>query len=305
MFAAPFLPLAALAPFASAEFGLAGQLFQLADSSSVNSVKLGWAPVSGASSYRVEQSTGSGSFQSVATVSGDTHDIYDLSVGQQYSFRITALAGVKSQVDQSSVTTLSPFEPDGTYNTYDNTEPSDFLIKPELEADGVYYRYNYETADDGSFARFVEQTSTDGYTFSGDRTVLTSETVCASVDDGCKLERVQAHKNPTNGWFVLWAHFERASDYGLGQVAVAHVETPGEGDMVFDGTFQPKGNDSRDFAFFADGEDAYIVSATDVNANNNSKLADSLPFQQMKGPLLTESPAHFSLLSHLQLDSRG
>ena len=94
------------------------------------------------------------------------------------------------------------------------------MIKSRLRANGICYLYNYESASDRSFERFVEQTSRDGYKFSGNRTVLTREVLCASVDNKCKLERIQFLPNPSTGDFVMWAHFERSADYGLGQVAV-------------------------------------------------------------------------------------
>ena len=132
---------------------------------------------------------------------------------------MTALNG-DSQVDQSSTASLTPFAAQGQYNTYDNTQPSPLLIKSKLQADGVYYRYNYERASDGSFDRFVEQTSKDGYEFSGDKTVLTRDVLCASTNNACKLEAIQFLQNPTTGEIVMWAHFERLADYALGQVAV-------------------------------------------------------------------------------------
>lgn len=174
-----FLP--ALANLVAAEFGLAGQLFSLQGGSAVNNAKLAWAGVSGASTYRVEQSTGNGGYQSAATVSGTTHDVYDLASGSTANFRITALNG-NSQVDQSSVVSLVPFSPQGTYNTYDNTQVSETKLKSNLEANGVFYRYNYEAYSNGSFNRFVEQTSTNGYDFTGEKTVLTSITLCAPAN---------------------------------------------------------------------------------------------------------------------------
>lgn len=251
---------------AAAEFGLAGQLFQLSGASSVNNAKLAWAAVSGASSYRVEQSIGNGAYTTLGTVPGDTYDSYGLTMGSNYNFRVTALNG-NSQVDQSNIASLTPYAPQGSYNTYDNTQESSLLIKPNLEDNGVYYKYNYETASNGSFSRFQEQTSTDGYNFSGDKTVLTGQVVCASTNYSCKLERVSFQKNPTTGDFVMWAHFERSQDYSLGEVAVAHGK-PGEA-LTFDGAFQPLGDDSRDMAFFVDGEKGYLVTSTDTNTNNN------------------------------------
>jgi hypothetical protein len=264
---ASFALLPALAHLVAAEFGLAGQLFQLSGAASVNNAKLAWATVSGASSYRVDQATGGGGYTAVGTIAGNTYDVYGLAMGSDYNFRVTALNG-NSQVDQSSITTLTPFAPGGSYNTHDNTQVSDTRLKSTLLADNVYYRYNYETNSNGSFSRFVEQTSSNGYDFTGDKTVLDGVTLCAVANYSCKLERVKFRKNPTTGEFVMWAHFEKSQDYALGYVAVAHTK-PGAASMTFEGAYRPGGADSRDMAFFADGNDAYLVTSTDTNTNMN------------------------------------
>ncbi|KAI5359079.1 Putative coagulation factor 5/8 domain, Galactose-binding-like domain superfamily [Septoria linicola] len=259
--------LAGLAQLARAEFGLAGQLFQLKGSSSVNNAKLAWASVAGASSYRIEQSSGSSGYQATDTVSGNTFDSYGLTVGSVYSFRVTALNGGNT-VDTSAVISLATYASQGSYNTYDNTQVSSLRLKSNLEANGVYYRYNYETANNGSFSRFVEQTSTNGYDFSGDKTVLTGVTLCAPANYSCKLERISFQKNAGTGQFVMWAHYERSQDYNLGWVAVAHTE-PGAETLTFDGAYRPNDQDSRDMAFFVDGNDAYLVTSTNTNTDNN------------------------------------
>lgn len=243
----------------SAEFNLAGQLFQLSGGSSVNNAKLAWDAGSGASTYRVEQNVDGGAYQTIATTTGNTHDAYDLRVGSQYQYRVTALNGA-SEVDTSSITTLSPFAPQGSYETYDNTQVSELRLLTELEANGVYYRYNYERYDNGSFNRYVEQTSPDGLQWSGDRTVLTSQVLCAPANYSCKLERENWKKHPQTGEFVLWAHYEKSQDYALGWVATAHAK-PGE-ELTFGGAFRPLGSDSRDMTFFADGSDAWYVMIT-------------------------------------------
>ncbi|KAK4503659.1 hypothetical protein PRZ48_004574 [Zasmidium cellare] len=250
----------------NAEFGLVSQLFQLSGAASVNNAKLSWAFVDGATQYVVQQSIGYGAFQTIATVTGDTYDSYGLTVGSTYNWRVTASNG-NAQVDQSSTTSLTPFAPQNQYNTYDNTVPTSLRIKSSLLSNGVYYRYNYETFSNGSFSRFVEQTSSDGYTFSGDKTVLTGDVLCRPSNYDCKLESVSFQPHPSLDQFVMWAHYERSGDYGLGYVAAAHG-TPGQ-NLQFDGAYRPLGDDSRDMTFFVDGENAYLVTSTDTNTNNN------------------------------------
>ncbi|KAF2210626.1 carbohydrate-binding module family 32 protein [Cercospora zeae-maydis SCOH1-5] len=259
--------LSALVRLTAAEFGVAGQLFALQGSSDVNNAKLAWAAVNSASTYRVEQKTGTGEYSTAATVSGTAHDIYNLNAGSTYSFRITALNG-NNQVDQSSIATLVPYTAQGTYSTHDNTQPSSTRLKSKLEANGVYYQYNYEAYSNGSFNRFVEQTSSNGYDFTGDKTVLTGATLCAPANYSCKLEAVTFLKNPSTNQFVMYAHYEKSQDYSLGWIAVAHKD-PTADTLTFDGAYQPLGHDSRDLGFFNDGDAAWIVTSTDTNTNNN------------------------------------
>ncbi|THY31056.1 hypothetical protein D6D00_02438 [Aureobasidium pullulans] len=253
------------AHLATADFPSAGQLFQLSGQDTVNNAKLSWQAVAGASIYEVEQRSGDGDFSTVGTTAGNKHDVYDLPFNQPLDWRVTARSN-QTTIDQSALVSLTPFSPSADYNIYDNTVASDPLLKSELVFNKTYYKYDYEAYSNGSFSRFVEKTSSDGYTYTGNRTVLTSTILCASANYSCKLERQQFLKHP-DGHFIMWAHFERSQDYALGQVAVAHA-SPG-GELIFDGAFQPLGHDSRDMTFFADGEDAWLISSTNTNTDMN------------------------------------
>lgn len=196
--------LTGLARLVQAEFGIAGDLFQLQNTTSVNNAKLSWAIVNGANAYRVESTVGEGgSWQTLGTVPGNTFDSYNLAAGSAYTFRVTALNG-ETEVDKSTAVPLTPYTPLNSYLDYDNTSPSTLRRKSELLVNGVYYQYTYETQTNGSFSRFVEQTSSDGLDFSGDKTVLTSEILCAPANYSCKLERVQFRQHPSSGEFVMW-----------------------------------------------------------------------------------------------------
>lgn len=263
-----FLALASLVRLSAAEssFGLAAQLFQLAGSSAVDNAKLRWALVSNVTSYQVLRSVGSGSYSQIASVTGDSYDDYDLSTHSSYSYKIAAMKGSTS-VAESDVSTLQPFKPSGSYDIYDNVGGSNQSIKSDLEANGVYYQYNYEQYPNGSVKAFVEQTSTNGYDFTGHKVILTGQDICASVNYSCLLQRITFVKNPATGDFVMWAHLENTQNYDLAQVAVAYGK-PGK-NFTFAGTFRPLGYQSRDESIFVDGDDCYLISATDENTNMN------------------------------------
>lgn len=262
----PLLALLARSGVAQEGFGLAAQLFQLSTSSSVDNAKLRWAIIEDATDYLVLRSVDSGSYSQIDSLHGDSYDDYGLAVGSTYDYQITALNGVTS-IGTSEVVSLQPFSPSGSYNTYSNIQGSNLDLQSNLYADGVYYQYNYESFSNGSMEALVQQTSSNGYSFSGNTVVLTGQTVCASVGYSCLLQRIDFEKNPVTGDFVMWAHLENTANYDLAQVAVAYA-TPGQA-FTFAGTYRPLDYDSRDETFFVDGDDGYLISATDTNTNMN------------------------------------
>ena len=150
----------------AAAIGLGVQFFMLSGESSVNNAKLDWAISSSPSSrYEVQRSDGTSSaFRTLATVSGNTYDDYDLpSLGQSYFYQITAL----SDESQSNIVVVQPFSPSGTYYTYDNTQLSELVLKANLSDDGIFYRYLYQEYSNGSMSGIIQQTSTDGNVSAG------------------------------------------------------------------------------------------------------------------------------------------
>ncbi|KAI3393869.1 hypothetical protein diail_3544 [Diaporthe ilicicola] len=262
-----FLASAALPLSARCALSVTSQLFQLAGSTDgANNVKFSWNLVDGATAYNIQQKAGSGSYATVATAPGNGYDIYGLQGSS--SFRIEAVDVSNMAIDRSgelSITAMAPSS--SSLAVYDNAMASSLKVKSKLKgSDGTYYSYRYVT-DANGFSHISQQTSSDGYTFEGDTQVLTKAEVCRSTDDGnCKLESINWAQNPNDGRVFMWAHFEKATDYTLGQVAVAYG-TPGE-NLTFGGAFRPGGDDSRDMTFFADDDGAaYIVCAINTNTN--------------------------------------
>jgi hypothetical protein len=210
--------------FVSAQLHLTAQLFQLASSNDVNSVKLAWGPVN-AGSFEVQRGTASGSLTSIGTVTGDEFEDYDLRTGGTYFYKITSSNGESNEVS------VKPFSPTGNYSTYDNTQASSLVVKSAIQANGVYYSYSVIGPRSGFV--IVERTSSDGYSFTGNTTVLTSDVICKPIGEACHLESVQINQHPGTGEVVMWAHLENNQNYNLGQVAAAHG-TPGQ-QWTFDG----------------------------------------------------------------------
>jgi hypothetical protein len=252
----------------TAAFGALATAFQLSNGNAANNIKVDWSPVEGASSYKVFRSSASGSgVCQRAKVPGNTFDDYALATGKTYYYKVSAFASNGTALGQSTQANATTFTVGDDYDTYDNTVLQTYSAKSRLESGGLYYQYNYQT-DSNGFLQFVQQTSTDGFHFTGDVIVLNRSQVCASVSGGhCILESISTVKNPTTGNFVMWAHLENGVGYTLAQVAVAEA-VPGQ-PFTFIGTYQPEGQQSRDLSFFQDVDGSgYLIST----ANNNQDL---------------------------------
>lgn len=241
-----------------AQLGLTAQTFAIAGNPGLNNVKLAWN--FGENSYTVARKSNNGTYTTIATVSGNQHDDYNLHEGP-VSYRVTGKSGISDEFQLSVLTT-----PSG-YLKYDNTVPSSFKTSSPIKVGSTYYAYQYRT-DANAFLEIVEQTSSDGLTFTGTQVVLTRAQACTASPTGfCKFEATTFVQHPASKEVVMWTHWENARDYTQAQVAVAWG-TPGQ-PWTFGGSFRPTGKDSRDLSFFNDNGAGYILSATDTNTNLN------------------------------------
>ncbi|EOD50970.1 putative f5 8 type c domain protein [Neofusicoccum parvum UCRNP2] len=292
--------------FAAARINVTSQLFVLSGESTIDNVKLTWGLLDDAASYEVLLRSESGSYDVLATAPGDSWDVYGLAANQTYQIR-----GVNGSttIDTSDDVTVAPGSTLASdLNTYDNTVASSLSLKSSLVSGSTYYQYNYVT-DSNGFSHFQIRTSTDGYNFTGNTTAITRESVCASVDNGfCKLESIAINQHPTTNQIVIWAHFENAADYTLGEVAVLYGD-PGD-TLTFGGAFRPEGDDSRDLGFFADTDgSAYLITAINTNTNLGlyglndgwtnvtAKLATIQPGENREAPALVRDGDSYYLFS--------
>lgn len=276
-----------------ATLGATATAFRLADESAANNVKVTWTTTPGAERYDVSRAGGDvGAPELVGSVHGDTLDDYSLAVGTTYEYTVRAVDASGAVLGESVAATAATYAPPAGLESYDNTRPSSLQLREDLEANGVYYRYEF-AYDDQGLARVVEKTSPDGYTFSGDDVVLDRSTDPSL--QSAKLESVKVVKHPGSGDFVLVAHYENADDYSLAHLFIA-VATPGD-DFAVRYNERPLGHDSRDITFFADGDTAYVLSATNTNQDLNvyRLTADWTGVEELTSTLFTgqrrEAPA--------------
>ncbi|WNG20234.1 family 43 glycosylhydrolase [Cystobacter fuscus] len=88
-----------------------------------------------------------------------------------------------------------------------------------------------------------------------------------------KIERPKVIYNQTTGKYVMWMHYENATDYSLGRVAVASSNSVC-GSYTYHGSFRPLGYESRDMTVFKDEDgSAYLLSASNSGTGTNGSLA--------------------------------
>lgn len=88
-----------------------------------------------------------------------------------------------------------------------------------------------------------------------------------------KVERPKVIYNESTGKYVMWMHYENASDYSLGRVAVATSDTV-SGSYTYQGSFRPLDYESRDMTLFKDDDgSAYLISASNSGGGANDSLA--------------------------------
>jgi hypothetical protein len=129
----------------------------------------------------------------------------------------------------------------------------------------TYYWYGEDKIQNSAlFSHVCCYSSTDLKNWTWKSYVLTTSS--ASELASCKIERPKVIYNSTTGLYVMWMHYENATDYTLSRVAVATSSTP-TGPFTYLGSFQPNGG-SHDMTIFKDDDgSAYLITASDSNTN--------------------------------------
>ncbi|POW23269.1 hypothetical protein PSHT_00216 [Puccinia striiformis] len=188
----------------------------------------------------------------IALVQGNIHDDYDVPDGT-LTYQVLADGDPSKKSEEVTISSQAPFDSSG-FHTYDNTKASKLKTIANIKLGSTYYSYVIKSDSDG-MSHIIERISPDGYTFSGNRVVLTRKEVCEGTADGfCKLEAVT--------FYLCGAHWENKQDYGQARVAVAFGQPGGE--WKFGGSFRPLGYDSR-----AISHSSKITTALAMNTNMN------------------------------------
>lgn|GEM_PF-881885 len=234
--------------------------FELQGGTAANNFKVEWSQVEGAESYTLYRSdSDDGAYTELVTSPATKYDDYDLEISATYYYKVEA-NGPSGVIASSNIAPAKAIVESGTgMSLYDNTKVSSLKLKSNLLFDGIYYRYSFQS-DGSGFTQIIEQTSSDGFNFRGDRVIL--EKADHADLTANKFEAVNIVKHGAE--VVMWAHYENNADYTLARVA-SISGTPG-GDFTYHGSFQPHGNQSRDLNFFEDDDGSgYLISSSDNN----------------------------------------
>ncbi|WP_201361691.1 family 43 glycosylhydrolase [Dictyobacter formicarum] len=136
-----------------------------------------------------------------------------------------------------------------------------------LQVGDTYYWYGEDKSqNNASFLNVAAYASKDLVHWSFRNNILTVNSAPELAD--AKIERPKVLYNAATHKYVMWGHKEPAANYNEAKVAVAVSDTP-DGNFTYLGSFNPLGDQSRDFTLFQDDDGtAYLISS----ANNNLDL---------------------------------
>ncbi|KAJ5172458.1 glycosyl hydrolase [Penicillium capsulatum] len=118
--------------------GLTAQVFQLTSGTNVSNAKLSWTNSDPSlERYSIQLKSDSTSFSTVANVSGNTFDNYNLDPGR-YVYRVILSARQSNEANATAFTSKA-----SEFASYNNTKPSTVGRKPDIYVKQLYYGYNY------------------------------------------------------------------------------------------------------------------------------------------------------------------
>ena len=168
-----------------------------------------------------------------------------------------------------------------------------------LYHEGTYYWYGEKRGGKTSLGVNV-YSSTDLYNWKFEKLAFSPvDDQASDITWGCIMERPKVVYNAATKKFVLWFHLElKGQGYAAARAAVAVSDTP-TGPFVYQGSFRPNGNMSRDMGLFVDDDGtAYHIYSSDENyALRLVKLTDDYQKPTPEDKLLfrnhREAPALF------------
>ncbi len=256
------------------ETGLTAQLYKLEGEAAANHVQLKWETNANATEYKVYRAETKEDLENAEVIytTNAASSYEDSSLPKESK---TYFYQVKGYLDGQLVSSSAIAEvktyasmPEGM-DVYDAETGTGLDLKDGIVVDGVYYRYKYNT-DENGFKSYVEQTSSDGKNWKDSGIVLARE------DDetlsSCKFESVSIVYNESTNKVIFWGHYELKDGYSTGALFCLSG-TPGKPDSFeYSGLIYPNGKQARDKAVFVDDDNtAYLVTASNDPGESANK----------------------------------
>ncbi|WP_138754449.1 immunoglobulin-like domain-containing protein [Paenibacillus sinopodophylli] len=241
-------------------------------SADTTSIQLGWGTVTNAANYEVFRSDSlNGDYTKIHVGSSSSYEDIGLASGKTYYYKVKAVhAGGESGLSAavSAKTFVVPAASiifDNRNNIWYDTDGNVMPIGSYLKVGDIWYYYT--TIGDGMrFTDMIVYKSNDFKNWTLQEEVLLNDESHAELA-ASKLEALSVIYNKDTGKYVAWFHYENDTDYNLARVAAAVSDSP-TGPFVFQGSFRPLGNDSRDLTTFVDEDgSAYLISSTNTNSD--------------------------------------
>lgn len=222
----------------------------------VDNIALYWGSSLSADEYEIYRAGTDGNFQLVYTGKGTSWQDYSLPLGE-YTYKMKMRYG-STVLESGETKAESHAMPDVEFKVIDNQNAAGGLsTRAGFYSDGLYYSYNLSVSN--GRAKVTEQTSKDGYHFSGSaRTVLDDS--AHELLKSCKIESTKMVYVESLNKVVLVAHWEKPDGYADGKLLLATC-TPGE-EFTLHGIWNPEGIEVRDMSIFVDDDDTgYLLAA--------------------------------------------
>lgn len=257
--------------------GLTAQVFKLEKARAANNVLLKWEPDSNAVEYRIfraESEEKLASAEPICTLSKsvNNYEDYGLDKGVTYYYQVRGYLNEKI-IYKTSVTEVKTYAKlqDGMYVTYgwaDSTKEgiysaaTDSVNAFDDEAEAAS-EYSYAITADNSNRAVIKQTNNKTGSvienILGTDNSITPEAYPELAD--CKFESTRVYTHPKTGKVVIWAHYEKSSDYATGAL-VCFTLIPGDpSSLTYSGLIHPNETEARDYTIYIEGDSAYLIAA--------------------------------------------
>lgn len=264
--------------------GLTAQVFKIEGESSVNHVLLKWEADSSVKEYRIYRAESKADLTSVEPIKVFdyyTNNYEEYGLPKKDAVYYYQVRGYKN--DQLVYSTCT-----ATVQTYAKLKEGLTITHGWADStnEGVYWsgsvsnaaaaraadQYSYSLSTSNKQAVLRQTNHSTGEVIRnilGYNNGVTLDAYPELAD--CKFEALNTMTHPVSGRIIIWAHYEKSSDYATGALVCFSVEPGKPETLYYSGLVFPNGKEARDKTVYTEGNDAYLI----VAGNEKGKPANS------------------------------